>query len=239
MTCENCGAKILSEDGFCTACDVNEPKQPETAVSNKANPTKEAMFCIECGTKIIERTAFCAECGTNIDGLAFCSGCGTKAGAGARKVQKSGAWVPLVATIGIGIFSLLDWAIVGAGGWQEEVLSLFGSWSYLNDWRREIARWGGSTGEITGPWVLLSVLIAALVTGIVLQIVGYVKNNSGQGGMKQAMWGYRLAVIVPLGFIIALVVINDGFDGLRPTVFFFLTIIVAIVGIVSSKKLWK
>ncbi|MCL2704483.1 MAG: hypothetical protein FWE91_12920 [Defluviitaleaceae bacterium] len=154
-------------------------------------------------------------------------------------MQKSSFWLSAGATAGIVVLAFLDWITVGEGRWAEN-FNLFSSWSQMNEIRSELSRWFGSVpGEITGIWLLLSVLAVLLLLSVILQIVALVKQHSGEDGaywIKFAYWGYGLSIVVPLGYIIAAIYVNDGSDSVNPTAFFILTCVAAIVGIVSSKN---
>ena len=181
------------------------------------------MFCKKCGTEFLESSDFCIKCGERFS-----------ASKSAKSRPKTVSKKQVAATAAIIIFSLFEWIEVGQ--WRIEYFNLFSSWSQTNEIRRAASRWlGGAPGEITMVLLLLSILIALLIVSIALQIIALVKQQSEENGLKFSYWGYGISLIVPLVYVVMAIEFNNR-ASVNPTIFFFLTCIAAIVGIVSSKK---
>lgn len=149
-------------------------------------------------------------------------------------MRKTNLVLSIGATVGIVIFSFLDWITIGTGRWAMH-LNLFSSWTQINDLRSSWIWFGNVPGEITGLFILVSALIVVLLISVVLQIIALAKHNGGEGSKKFAYWGYSLTLIVPPGYIAAAMYLDDGGNFVTPTIFFFLTLGAAIIGILCFK----
>ncbi|MCL2198303.1 MAG: hypothetical protein FWB80_05225 [Defluviitaleaceae bacterium] len=157
----------------------------------------------------------------------------------------------VVASIAIVIFAPFNWITVSGvrqiqGFWgstivtHEESFNLFTSWSQWDE-LREIASelshsFGISADEITMMWMIISALVVLFIWSVVLQVIAIKENHAGNDSYTLACWGYVITITVPIAYFLMSIYVNDDDIIVRPTIFFILTCVAGLVGLIANKS---
>ncbi len=68
--CPKCGAELIPNAIFCTACGAGIEHLPEEPTPAKAPKEERRLCCSECGAELASGTKFCTECGAPVQSAA-------------------------------------------------------------------------------------------------------------------------------------------------------------------------
>ena len=189
--------------------------------------------CRECEKEVSDQAQNCVHCGCPIRAQAPTTSPSVY-DSPKQIAQRNGFLLSAGATVAIIIFAFLDWVSVG-DRWGSQGFNLFSSWSQINELRSGMSRMFGSTPrEITTLWLIISALAIAFIVTIIMLIIAFVKQLSGENSQKLAKSGYFDVIFISVAYFFLATYANDGGASVTPSIFFILTIAAAIVGLVGN-----
>jgi len=225
-TCPVCGKTFPTGTKFC-----NEHG------AKLASPEQLIPCCVKCGKQYTDGTKFCPDCGGKVrvflpnQGLSANGFMPAMPNDISTFVEKFGV---LAGTIGVILFSMLNWIKISIWGDYSVKATLFNIASKLNN--SELRYFFDNSDEFTLIRIVSVILVIAMVLSIVLLIASLAMKSQSIAKPTFAYSGFGLCAIVAAIFIIAMIYVSVEAEQWILTAFPFLTLAVAIVAMIFAVK---